>query len=79
MDSGGLCGAHAGLHRVGGAQRRQWQDLLLEPSLTSDCPEDTAWRPDCLGRREGRSRWDLVLAQAHQRATGYSLPPLPPE
>ena len=32
---------------------------------TSDSLEDTAWRPDCLGRREGRGRWDLVLAQAH--------------
>ena len=46
--------AHAGLYRVGRAQRRQWQDLLLEPSLPSDCLEDTAWRPDRLGRREGR-------------------------
>ena len=42
---------HAGLHRLGGAQRRQWQDQLLEPSLSSDCLEDTAWRPGCLGRR----------------------------
>ena len=39
---------------MGGTQRRQWQDLLLESSLPSDSLEDTAWRPDCLGRREGR-------------------------
>ena len=63
-DEGGAPGlAHAGLHRVGGALRRQRQDLLLESSLPSDSLEDTAWRPDCLGRR--RRRWNLVLAQAH--------------
>ena len=35
-----------------GAQRRQRQALLLEPSHSSDRSEGSAWRPGCLGWSE---------------------------